>query len=1189
MNKEEFLKLLTVEQRAAVENIDEKVSVTANAGSGKTKMMVTKYLYLLLFYPEKYNYKNIVAITFTKKAASEILSKIRNEINGLIQGGFELTDQQLELLNEVNRNLMSLNVGTIHSFCRRIVRDFGYKINLQSNVNIIDEVEKDIILEKLIHQVLSSKSKQNPINEDIKRAVFYLGFNDTVSIIKGMIGKKNYFDKQKNNYKKNYKEFSDKLITHNNQTIISLIKPIINEALNNYDSLKIKKENEEEFEEFHSNLIKLNDLLINNSNNYIKISELAEFVTQFRIGRYYELKKILSKESKELLYANYERIYYSDFKLENRYKLIKSLIAIGEQVSKNYGLYSKEHNLMDNDDTINYAVELLQYDTVKRLLRFEIKYLMIDEFQDTDDRQLEIAEKLGEDNSVRIFVVGDDKQSIYSFRDADVRVFKRFRQKYSKNTLELNVSFRAVHHLNCFVNRYYKPIMNSDNSIYDVDYQKITSSSLKGYGEDKYKEININFSYNSKVFDKSEEVMALKTIHNLLEKGAKLEDICVLSGKASNLLALSKALKEKGIPSFVSSSSGFFNRNEIKDLIAYLQFIDNPDNDFLLAATLKSALFNYSDKMFYDFKKSSKKLTFWEYLKSEKKKGNHLIDDKTYEVITNSIELSNKLPITNLIMKIVDESNWNYYYNTSVSERSAVFRNLYKFMDFVRAVERRDYTNLSDLFLYLDKMFLSNRMSEEYGNTSGHITMSTIHSAKGLEYKHLILLNYELQPSKSNSNRLVIDENYGPILNTPKSIDSFEHFGKSKTFIDDFISNEEKLKREAENIRLSYVAMTRASESIDIISPLKSGAQQEVWDSFEQGVSKIITDQKKELNRKDREEIHKEIISYEYEDSIDCYDIETKKVNQVISRYKVNIDFSEYEKEDFNFDNFVEEHTKTDISDYILNLDSIDVKERYMQFTATKLNKFIQSEATNQNIFKEIYVYGLPNVEERLRQLNAEGSNQYGISGTKFGSLFHQVMEKVELFIDENMNLKEASLKVVVSEYYSSESEEVLNSALSLVRDSIDKLVSNEFMKSNKKILLNSKREFELRAMFGTHILHGEIDLLHLDNDKAFIWDWKTNQINNADDLKYAANSYELQMKLYALLVFKYDDKIQTVETNLLFVRNISANKENWVVSKTFTRSDMTNISIEISEKIGGIDSTYGHIYPIEQKGLIKE
>ena len=222
--------------------------------------------------------------------------------------------------------------------------------------------------------------------------------------------------------------------------------------------------------------------------------------------------------------------------------------------------------------------------------------------------------------------------------------------------------------------------------------------------------------------------MALMAIHKLLEKGVAHKDICVLSGTTGDLLNLSNVLKEHGIYSYVTSSSGFFDRNEIKDLIAYLQFIDNPDNDLLLAATLKSSLFNYSDRMMMKQMKKEKGKTLWQSIVSQKKKGIDIIDDETYDVLCKSIELSNKLPITNLVMKIVDESNWNYYYNTSETDRDAVFRNLYKFMDFIREVERRDYTTLADLFLYLDKIFASGRMSEEYGNTTDSIKMSTIHS-----------------------------------------------------------------------------------------------------------------------------------------------------------------------------------------------------------------------------------------------------------------------------------------------------------------------------------------------------------------------------------------------------------------------------------------------------------------------------
>jgi ATP-dependent exoDNAse (exonuclease V) beta subunit len=328
-----------------------------------------------------------------------------------------------------------------------------------------------------------------------------------------------------------------------------------------------------------------------------------------------------------------------------------------------------------------------------------------------------------------------------------------------------------------------------------------------------------------------------------------------------------------------------------------LQFINNPDNDMLLAATLKSSLFNYSDKMMKEQLKKKRGATLWESIVKHKKQKNDVIDDETYDLLCKSIELSNKLPITNLIMKIVDESNWNYYYNTSETERDAVFRNLYKFMDFVRDVERRDYTTLTDLFLYLDKIFASDRMSEEYGNTTNSIKMSTIHSAKGLEYKHLILLDYEMQPSKrgGGNDRLTIDVDYGPKLKVPKSIDSFDNFGKANTFIDDYIDSIEDMKRKAENIRLSYVAMTRAKSSITIIPPLSRENQQDMWGEIFIGIGDVLEGQKELLKNKkgERTEFHKEVISREVNDSIDCYDTKTNQIVEIDCNYRVNFDFSE--------------------------------------------------------------------------------------------------------------------------------------------------------------------------------------------------------------------------------------------------------------------------------------------------------
>ncbi len=1192
MNENDLLKGLTEEQRAAVINISPKVSVTANAGSGKTTMMVTKYLYLLLFHSDKFNYKNIVAITFTKKAASEILAKIRKEIDKLLQGDYDLTDEQTSILKETNRHLMSLSVGTIHSFCRRIVRDYGYKIGLQSNLKIIDEIEKEIVLEKLIHNVLSSEAANNPLTPDIKNAIFYLGFSDAVTVIRKMLGKKNYFDKQKENYNKTL----DKVFISLKQSMLLDLDSIINNYFKNNHKIDIPEKYHSRIESLEGTLNSLSTLLKTNPPDLEEISKKMDEARKYKYGNSIIMKKSIG-ENNDKLWKNMTSkvLEYNDFDFvfENRYNLIKSLIAIEEKVSEDYNNYSIENNVMDNDDTINYAVDLLKHDTVRRLLRFDVKYLMIDEFQDTDERQLEIANSLSEDGSTLLFVVGDDKQSIYSFRDADVRVFKEFRgsiteQCGNKNNLELNVSFRATHHLNCFVNKFFKPFMSADNSDYDVDYQKITTASYLGKIEADCKDVDVYFHYKAKLGDKSKETMALKAIHKLLEKGVAHKDICVLSRRSEHLLNLSNLLKEHGVYSYVTSSSGFFDRNEIKDLIAYLQFIDNPDNDLLLAATLKSSLFNYSDRMMMQQLKKEKGKTLWQSIIHQKKKGNDIIDDETYDVLCKSIELSNKLPITNLVMKIVDESNWNYYYNTSETERDAVFRNLYKFMDFIREVERRDYTTLADLFLYLDKIFASGRMSEEYGNTTDSIKMSTIHSAKGLEYKHLILLDYELQPVKRSrgNDSPTIDEEYGPKLKVPKSIDSFDNFGKANTFIDDYIDSVDKMKQEAENIRLSYVAMTRAKSSITLIPPLEKVNQQDMWDSIFPGMGEILEGQKKTLGNKDRTELHKEVISKEVNDKVDCYDTVCGKISEIDCDYKVNFDFSEYNIAEFDFSNYSNLSDHKSKYTYTENFEQIPAREQYIQFNATKLNKFDQSKQTKSHVFKEIYIYGLPNIAERLKSVSAENKQLSALSGVKFGSLFHNAMERVDSFTDSELNLDGGKLHGIINELYINETEGIKEEAFGIISQTLTNLLTNDFIKQNKDVLLNSRKEFDLKSIFGTQILQGEIDLLHIDGNSATIWDWKTNQISSNKGLDSVAKSYDLQMKIYALLAFKYAPEIEEVSTNLLFVRNISDNNDDWIVSKTYMRDDENNITIEIAKMIGEIDSTYGYIYPLDLEGI---
>lgn len=148
--------------------------------------------------------------------------------------------------------------------------------------------------------------------------------------------------------------------------------------------------------------------------------------------------------------------------IQNRIEIGLALVLVAEEVNKRYNALNYKNNRLDNDSTIDVALKLLNDKVVKEIVQDELAYVMIDEFQDTDDRQLAIANLIRDSKKVKIFVVGDDKQSIYSFRNADVRVFKNLRANLKEeNRLELNTSFRSNLEINAFVNDLFSQYMSS--------------------------------------------------------------------------------------------------------------------------------------------------------------------------------------------------------------------------------------------------------------------------------------------------------------------------------------------------------------------------------------------------------------------------------------------------------------------------------------------------------------------------------------------------------------------------------------------------------------------------------------------------------------------------------------------------------------------------------------------------------
>lgn len=1187
MTEQEFLAHLTQEQEIAVKNTEDKVSVSANAGSGKTTLLVSKYLYLQLFKPKEYNYKNVVAITFTKKAASEILKKIHDTIADLLGNSnipedkrkykdINLTDEQVKVLKEISRNLINLKVSTIHSFCRSIIKDYYYKIGLQSNFTVLEEAEQSVILNDIILEVLGESGSK--LKNDIIISSQFLGFEQTIELIKTLFYKKNHLENQKGVFSKSIEDISSKVIDD-----ISFF--LVKDAESYLDDLYIKIDFFEDFSSETLQKVKSSIEAYRSNKPNLSLDEIIEKITEIRNIKD---KKMVSntvlgsteggkflKAIRRISSINEETTDREKTLFSNRVAVGLALTNLTLEVVRRYEALNLKENRIDNDTSIEYTVKLLQDDTIRGLIQHDLAYLMIDEFQDTDDKQLEIANRINEGGSVKLFVVGDDKQGIYGFRNADIRVFSKLRESISEeNQLSLTTSFRSDLEINAFINDLYSPYMKSEISEYDVDFSKIVSSR-DTVNDDKPK-VNILF-YDAKETkeENSEKILAdeqlIKAINQIIDsyenkEELKLGDICILSSSGKSLGSISTLLSSLGLENVVLSSRGFYSKNEVKELTAFIKFIDESRNDFYCAAILKSSLFNYSDEnLLIISANKDKDQSLWDCFKNYSKKINDDFSKEVIRILDKAISLSGKLPISNILIKVIDDSNWNYYYQGNKRQQVA-YRNLYKFMGITRSLENVSYGGMTHLFNLLDYKIERNNDAEDVGEVANAIKLSTIHHAKGMEYKHVIIYDFDIFSTGKGNDNTEVDEDYGCNFKMPASVDRYDYFGKDTTLIDELIKEKVKVKDLAENLRKCYVATTRAEKSLHLIM---------------KKTKKVEEDFKRNFG-----EIDPETNTITKSTEIDIYNSNTKKTEARSISYTLNIDYTKEPITSYTFD-LNHKEQKEDTSEPNKYIEEIDATEKNIRFSATKLS-MLDEDTTYGDKFKETYIFGLPN-EFSIKNYPAPTDDLEGTSkeadGTQYGILFHSIMENIAVITDETLTINEQSFGEVLKNI--SDNFELLcnEETKAKLHNDLQAVLQSKFIIENRNTLLSSIKEFELKMAFGDHTLQATYDIYHSENTKATIWDWKTNKFKDDERLEDKSSKYQLQMDLYALLAFKYNPNFEEVRSKLLFINKLKTNSNNsdWMVEKIYTKADIRQIELQIAEKIGTIKERYPNIYRVQE------
>lgn len=790
----------TDDQWLAIWEDNSNILVSAGAGSGKTAVLTERVIRKISC---GVNVNELLVLTFTNEAAKEMKSRIRDAIS---KKGLK---EQLDLLE-------SSYITTFDSFALSLVKKYHYALGISKNITNIDASIINIKKRKLLDDILQKYYKDSSVFGDF---VTIYGNKDDTKLKEAIIDIGNELDKKIN--KKSYlEEYINSFYLKNN--IDNLINDFMNyvmetkrEIITLYSDLLSYLEDKQA-----SDLISSFEGLIN-ANSYDSIKNNIPSMPKLKLED--DSKKIKDelKKKVELLKALVK--YENTHKIRESFDLIKPyvdvIIKIILEIDENINAYKKKYNAYEFNDIAVMAIKLIENN---QDIRDEIKYsfneIMLDEYQDTSDIQETLITLISNNN---VYAVGDQKQSIYRFRNANPFIFSNKYNEYSKGNgglkIDLKDNFRLRKEIIESINKVFSSIM--DDKYGNAKYEE---SHQMNFGNKSYEKEKPNQNYYLEVYNyeenkgfTNEEIEAFIIARDIEEKikdnylvlgndgyrPLKYGDICIIVDRGTNFNLYKKILEYKGIPCTIKKEQTLTTGYDIMVLRNLLNIVikvneNSYDEEFKYSYTsvARSFLFEESDTLIYNEIKSNKY--------------NEKIIKKCKE-----ININEEVPST-IIYKLLDV--FDFYENIiKVGNIEETFIKIDSIISLAESLTEEDYT-IKDFYNYLGEM-IDGKDEIKYkidGDSANNVKLMTIHSSKGLQFSLCYFLGYEKPFNIDDIKKTIyFDNKYGIIMPYyDEGLDTIitKELAK-KNYIEDEIS---------EKIRLLYVALTRAKEKMIIVSQI---------------------------------------------------------------------------------------------------------------------------------------------------------------------------------------------------------------------------------------------------------------------------------------------------------------------------------------------------------------------------------
>ena len=1187
----------TEEQKQVIDLRNRNILVSAAAGSGKTAVLVERIIARLTKDESPLNVDQLLITTFTEAAAAEM----KERIHGAIEKALEEDPENIHLQRQATL-IHQAQITTIHKFCLSVIRDYFHTIDLDPGFRVGEEgelklLQQDVVgdviemayqeaqpeflsfvecfstgkddknLEQLILQLYEfSRSYPNPnawLDSCAKQYEITTGKD---------LEEKTYVQELIEEIQENLKQMKE-LLLYGMEICEEEDGPTVykNTLLSDVDTLEPLLL-AESFSDMQNAISKMKFVTLATNRDKTVDEKKTQQVQAIRK----EVKGYVEKIKKDYFYEELD-IMAKD--MASMHGNMKMLIDLVKRFSSQFTSEKRSKNLIDFNDMEQYALRILTREEEGVLVPSEVaevyqqKFaeIMIDEYQDSNYVQEAIMTSVSgiSKGNYNIFMVGDVKQSIYRFRLSRPELFMEKFNSYStldseKQRIDLHKNFRSR-----------KEVIDSTNFV----FQQIMIPNFGGISYDEKAALHAGADYKDKAGNETEllliempdsksqerieveaeaigrrikELMDNHTIYDKKlgeDRPIRYGDIVILTRSAKGWTEVfAKVLSQAGIPTYTCSKEGYFETQEVRVALNYLQILDNPRQDIPFTAVLTSAFAQISNEELAIIRSNGEATDMYDCVYDYIENGNNeILKEKLSDFLSTYESFRCQVPyiaIHVLLWKVLEETGYRDYVAAlpGGEQRAA---NLEMLVEKAVAFEGTSYKGLFNFVRYIEQL---KKYAVDYGEANimnennDVVSLMTIHKSKGLEFPIVFVAGMGKKFNlKDTSSSLVIHSDLGI------GVDAIDATLRTKapTFIRKMIQLKVQKESVAEELRVLYVAMTRAKEKL-----ILTGA---------------VLDLEKELQKCASLQGRKEIpLSYydltkatKYLDWMIPALYRNKCMANVLEEYGISTPFQNvlFSTEipitvcKVTLEELAEKDAKEQILSHItksvlMNWDANQVYDAKMkekievQFAYTypyeesqivkqklsvsELKKRAYMEAEGEEIFKE---------EEVIPLLPKFLQEEEELTGASKGTAYHKLLEILDFTKDyDEKTLRDVVAEFVASGFMTQEMAECIcvDEILGFLYSPIGKRVQMANRKGKYYpeqpfvIGIEAKRVYPEADSQDYVLVQGIIDVYFEEDDQLVVLDYKTDRVRYATDL---VERYRAQLEYYAEAIEKLTGK----------------------------------------------------------------